>query len=184
MFMEPTFLFSVATLILQMILVLSAFVFLLRLHKKARIHTLLSWVGKNSILIVFVLSGGAALGTLYFSEVLKFAPCSLCWYQRAFLFPQVVVTGLAYARGYPRKIISEIILVLSLGGALLAVYHTIIYIRAQLSNFASTIPCDASGVSCTVQYFTHFGYITIPVISLTLFTSLIVLSLIMKKYDR
>lgn len=124
------------------------------------------------------------LGTLYLSEVLKYAPCSLCWYQRAFLFPQVVVTGLAYVRNYSRKIISEITLALSIVGAVIAVYHTVIYVKSRVIASSGIVPCDLTGVSCTVQYFTHFGYITIPVISLTMFTTLIVLSLIMKKYDR
>ncbi len=95
-----------------------------------------------------------------------------------------MVAGLAYVRHYKRKIISEIILALSLVGALIAVYHTAIYFKSRILVSAVTVPCDLTGVSCTVQYFTYFGYITIPVISLTMFTALIVLSLMMKKYDR
>ena len=33
----------------------------------------------------------AALGSLFFSEVMEFAPCSLCWYQRIFMYPLVIV---------------------------------------------------------------------------------------------
>ncbi|HAZ16914.1 MAG TPA: hypothetical protein DCY49_03360 [Candidatus Jacksonbacteria bacterium] len=184
MLFDPTFLVSLGALILQGLLVCVIVSVILRLHKKSRIHALLSLIGKNGALIIFILSGGAALGTLYLSEVLKYAPCSLCWYQRAFLFPQVVVAGLAYLRQYPRKILSEIILALSVVGALIAVYHTAIYFKSRVFVSAVIIPCDLTGVSCTVQYFTYFGYITIPVISLTMFATLIVVSLIMKKYDR
>lgn len=32
----------------------------------------------------------ATLGSLYFSEIMKFEPCVLCWYQRIFMYPFVL----------------------------------------------------------------------------------------------
>ena len=36
-------------------------------------------------LVVFI----SALGSIFFSEILKYPPCVLCWYQRICLFPLV-----------------------------------------------------------------------------------------------
>ena len=34
---------------------------------------------------------GTTLGSLFFSEVMELPPCSLCWYQRLFMFPLPIV---------------------------------------------------------------------------------------------
>ena len=44
---------------------------------------------------MFVLTFVASAITLYYSEVLGAAPCGLCWLQRVFLYPQVVIFGIA-----------------------------------------------------------------------------------------
>ena len=33
----------------------------------------------------------ATLGSLFFAEVMKLPPCSLCWYQRIAMYPLVVI---------------------------------------------------------------------------------------------
>ena len=33
----------------------------------------------------------ATLGALFFSEVMELPPCALCWYQRIFMFPLVLI---------------------------------------------------------------------------------------------
>ena len=40
----------------------------------------------------------ATAGSLYFSEVAGFVPCTLCWYQRIAMYPLVVILGLAASR--------------------------------------------------------------------------------------
>ena len=35
------------------------------------------------------------LGSLFFGEVMKLPPCTLCWYQRICLFPLVVILATA-----------------------------------------------------------------------------------------
>ena len=35
----------------------------------------------------------ATLGSLFLSEVMELPPCSLCWYQRLFMFPLPLVVG-------------------------------------------------------------------------------------------
>ena len=37
----------------------------------------------------------ATVGSLYFSEIAGFVPCTLCWYQRIAMYPLVVILGVA-----------------------------------------------------------------------------------------
>lgn len=36
----------------------------------------------------------ATSGSLYFSEIRGFIPCDLCWFQRIFMYPLVVILGI------------------------------------------------------------------------------------------
>ena len=50
-------------------------------------------IDRNWLLLfgAWLISTLAALASLFFSEVMEFAPCSLCWYQRIFMYPLVIV---------------------------------------------------------------------------------------------
>jgi len=47
--------------------------------------------GWNLIFACWILAAGATLGSLFFSEVMGLKPCVLCWYQRIFMYPLVVI---------------------------------------------------------------------------------------------
>ena len=51
---------------------------------------------KNQIMLYFswVVALIATLGSLYFSEIKQFIPCELCWYQRIFMYPLVLILGI------------------------------------------------------------------------------------------
>lgn len=105
----------------------------------------------------------ATSGSLYFSEVRAFVPCSLCWYQRIFMYPLVFILGIASFR-QDKKIIPYV-LPLSIFGGLIAFWHVLEENIPGLS-----IPMCNVGVPCTIKYVNHLGFITIPVMSLTAFT--------------
>jgi disulfide bond formation protein DsbB len=105
----------------------------------------------------------ATSGSLYFSEVRAFVPCSLCWYQRIFMYPLVFILGIASFR-QDRRIIPYV-LPLSIFGGLIAFWHVLEENIPSLS-----IPVCNVGVPCTVKYVNYLGFITIPVMSLTAFT--------------
>lgn len=105
----------------------------------------------------------AVLGSLFFSEVMKFEPCVLCWYQRIAMFPLAVIFAVGFwkkdpgVRGYAWPFI--------IIGVLIAVYHNLLYYGFIPKSIT---PCTA-GVSCTEQPFELLGFITIPFLSLTVF---------------
>lgn len=114
----------------------------------------------------------ATLGSLYFSEVMEFPPCVLCWYQRICLFPLVVIipAGLfPFDKGVVRYALP-----LSLAGWLTAAYHNLLYTGVIPKSLQ---PCS-KGVSCTEEYITLLGFLTIPLLSLLAFSAVIALLLI------
>lgn len=108
----------------------------------------------------------ATAGSLFFSYVMEFAPCVLCWYQRIFLFPLVVVLArglFPFDRGAVRYGLPLAIL-----GWLVAAYHNLVYVGVVPESLQ---PC-AKGVSCTEEYINLFGLLSIPALSLIAFTTL------------
>ncbi len=124
-------------------------------------------VGSVASIVAFLLSFFASALTLYYSEVLGFEPCPLCWWQRVFLYPQVVLFALVLVRG---TIVRSISIALSTIGLGFALYH-----HALQMLPAGTIPCPAVGVSCAQITLLEYGYITYPLMAATAFTFLIVL---------
>ena len=45
----------------------------------------------NLLFICWLIATTSTLGSLFFSYVMEFAPCVLCWYQRIFFFPLVIL---------------------------------------------------------------------------------------------
>jgi disulfide bond formation protein DsbB len=119
------------------------------------------------LLIIFFLSLIAMLGSLYFSDVLHYAPCVLCWYQRICLYPIVVISIIGYLRN--DKHVSSYILSLSSIGLLINIYQNLLYYKIIPEAIA---PCQ-NGVSCTTQYINWLGFITIPLLSGVTFISII-----------
>ena len=122
-------------------------------------------------LIVFT----STLGSLFFSYVMEFAPCVLCWYQRVCLFPLVIIL----ARGlFPFDLhVVKYALPLTACGWLLAAYHNLLH--AQLIP-ADMQPC-VKGVSCTEEYLELFGFLSIPLLSLISFTTLILILITLQR---
>ena len=119
--------------------------------------------------------GGSAL-TLFYSEILGFAPCGLCWLQRVFLYPQVVLLGLALYK--KDKNIVDYSIALSVAGGIVALYQHYLQMGGE-----AVLPCPATGPSldCASRFLFEFGYITFPLMSATLFAFLIVLMLFVRR---
>jgi disulfide bond formation protein DsbB len=123
---------------------------------------LIQWVSRHALTLVFLVSAGATAVSLFYSEVIGYPPCPLCWYQRVFMYPIALISGLALGKRDER--VADYLLALSGVGLLIALYHTSLQFGA-----ASILPCPTSAVSCAQQFVMEFGYITIPVMSLTAF---------------
>ena len=128
------------------------------------------FLGKNAVLGAFLISLVAVLGSLFYSELMGFEPCVLCWWQRIFLYPLLIIFGMAIWKRLPGAFLYAIPLTILAG--LIALYHA--YAPKILGS--SLLPCLAEGGDCFKVYVSAFGYITIPVMSLTVVAYILLLA--------
>lgn len=111
----------------------------------------------------------STLAALFIGEVLGQEPCTLCWFQRACMFPLAVVLGIAAFRsdvgiwryGLPLAVI----------GIGIALYHSLLY-AGVIS--AALQPCAATGPSCSGEDMRIFGSIPIPYLAVLGFGLIII----------
>ena len=134
------------------------------------------FVGKKAILLGFLVSLASISGSLFYSELVGFTPCVLCWWQRVFLYPQVVLFAVAL---WKRKtdVFAYAVPLVSLS-AILSLYHQFVYMGGK-----SLLPCTALGGACSKIYVLEFGYITIPMMSLTAALFILILAWAKKVYE-
>ena len=104
----------------------------------------------------------ALLGSLYYSEVAGYIPCTLCWYQRILMYPLtlIILIGILKQDDY----LPSYVLPFSIAGIFVAGYHYLI----QLGLFSHPAACEA-GIPCDMRWVNYFGFISIPFMALTAF---------------
>ncbi len=125
------------------------------------------------LFVCWLLASISTMGSLFFSYVMEFPPCVLCWYQRIFLFPLVIVLA-AGLFPFDKKVV-KFSLPLAAAGLLTALYHNLLY-----AGFIpkSAQPCT-QGVSCTEKYIDLFGFLSIPMLSLLSFSTITALLVVL-----
>lgn len=119
---------------------------------------------ENLLLFMWIVALTATMGSLYFSEIRGYEPCELCWIQRIFMYPLVIIIGLAYIQKNARIALTTA--VLSMIGGSISLYHYSI----QKVDFLSESTPSCGRVSCTGEYINLLGFITIPFLALLAFT--------------
>lgn len=144
--------------------------------KKSLVGRLSNLIGDNAMGIGLIIATMATVSSLFLSEVAGFPPCKLCWYQRIFMYPQVIVLGVGLL--YNDLKARLIALILSIIGVLIAVYHILVQF------FPASFKCSDEVANCALKSFTYYGFITIPVMSLVAFLAIIVVLLFSFKKTR
>jgi disulfide bond formation protein DsbB len=117
----------------------------------------------------------ATLGSLFFSQVMEFTPCVLCWYQRIVMYPLVIIFLVGALKAPESTFVFSAPLVCI--GWLIALYHNLLHYEVVPE---SASPC-LEGVSCSTVYIEWFGFITIPILSLFAFTLIGILLIYFKR---
>lgn len=127
------------------------------------------------LFMAWLIAAIATLGSLFFSEVMEFAPCALCWYQRIFMYPLVITLAIGL---FPvdRNAV-KYSLPLAGVGWFFALYHTLLYSGVIPESLQ---PCR-QGVSCKEVYIELFGFLSIPMLSLISFSAIISLLFVIKR---
>jgi disulfide bond formation protein DsbB len=118
---------------------------------------------------------GAVIGSLFFSEVKGFEPCLLCWWQRIFIFGAAILAWTGDIR--KSKLLRTQVIIFSIIGLGFAILHNYIDLFPS-----SGLDVCGTGVSCLKRYIDAFGYITIPMMSLTVLAAAFTIALLAKPH--
>jgi disulfide bond formation protein DsbB len=118
------------------------------------------------VFAAWLLAAVSTSGALFLSEVMRVAPCSLCWYQRVFMFPLALVLP---AGLFPldRKVV-RYASPLAAAGWLVALFHLLLT-KGFIPE--SVTPC-MQGIPCSRIEMEWFGFVTIPLLSLLSFSAI------------
>lgn len=162
------YILSALVLLSNIVIVVVISLFLFSAKAKAYI---LEHLERRPLEHIFIFSLLASLGSLMLSDIVGFPPCDLCWFQRIFMYPQVIISLVALIRKEKHAV--YYLLPLSVIGGVISFYQSYI----QWGGTNSILPCTASGGACGKLYIYSFGYITIPFMALFTFAYLTAISL-------
>ena len=168
---------ALGVLILQIVGL--AFLALFFLKKKfPDLQGVADFLRRRGLWIGLALTLGAMAASIYYSEILGILPCGLCWIQRIFLYPQVVLFVLAIWK--KDSGIADYIIGLSILGALTGLYQHYIQMGGE-----NVLPCPAvtTVADCAQRFMFEFGYITFPFAVFVLFAFLIILMFFVRSRD-
>ena len=131
---------------------------------------LYAFVHKYILELLFWAVLGAVVGSLVYANIIGFPPCDLCWYQRIFMYPQLIILFIAMRR--KDKSVIDYLVPLSVIGGVIALYHSFIQWGFSIGPL---IGCASVGGECAKVYVREFSYITIPFMSFTVFAYIIVM---------
>lgn len=130
---------------------------------RSRNNKFLNFFKKYAFIIGFLVSLSSVALSLFYSNVIGFPACELCYLQRIFLYPQAILFGMElYKRD---KSMVDFSLALAFFGSITSLFH--LYIE---NGGSSSLDCATGGsasISCAARYVYEFGYVTIPVMALT-----------------
>ena len=121
------------------------------------------------VFLAWLLATLSTLGALFLGEIMGYTPCQFCWYQRIAMFPLVLVLAAGLFPFDPKVI--RYALPLAFVGWLLAVFQMALVVGLIPE---SVTPCQ-KGVPCSELQVVWFGFISIPLLSVLAFSSIIAL---------
>ena len=139
--------------------------------------TWLTQVRASGLWIICMITTGAMVGSLYFSENVGFAPCKLCWYQRIAMYSIAIISFVAALRN--DKNIARYTIVLAPLGLVVSTYH---YLLEWFPNL-ETNACSLE-VPCTAVWFRELGFVTLSFMAGCAFVTVIAVSLAIMREEK
>ena len=165
---------ALGTIAMQVVVIALIAAYALRTRYQRAAQTV-SLVSGWAIWAAFLLSVAGIGLTLFYSEIVGYVPCGLCWFVRIFLYPQAFLYGVALWQ--KRHDVADYALSLAIPGAIIALYKHYLEMGG-----GALLPCPASGAGeCTRRYVFEFGYVTMPIMGFTLLALLIVLMVYLRQ---
>jgi len=122
-------------------------------------------------IVVALAAVGATAGSLYYSEVANYTPCTYCWYQRIAMYPMAVIVPLALLLR-DRGILRYSLALAGIGLAI-SIYH----VQLQVFPDQGSSSCGLTS-PCTAKWVDALGFMTIPQMAGITFAIIVVTSLV------
>ena len=132
-----------------------------------------TWARDAALPAATAIATFTTLASLYYSEVAGYQPCTLCWYQRIAIYPQVIVLGVASLRRDFE--VWRTAVPLAVVGGVISIWHIVIERNPALAG-----PCDPAN-PCTIKWVEEFGFLTIPTMALIAASAFIALTLLARR---
>lgn len=148
-------------------IVFAALFAILAAEHPAAVH-LRTFLTRHGQKAMFAIAATAMASSLYYSEIVHYTPCELCWFQRIAMYPLAVLLGIAVVT---RDRLSPKYPVALAGiGLTISIYHY------QLELFPNQAQlCTGEAVSCTVRFVEEFGFVSIPFMAGASFLTILLL---------
>jgi disulfide bond formation protein DsbB len=162
---------AIASIGISTIIILSYLFTKLFPVKSSIINNFNQLIYDNSVVFSWAIATLALLGSLFYSEISGFVPCTFCWYERIAMYPLVLILGIGILRR--NKEIWAYGLPFSLIGLVISIYHY----QLQIIPDQQSVSCS-SETSCSGSWIMEFGFVTMPFMALSTFLLISVLLLI------
>jgi disulfide bond formation protein DsbB len=164
--------------VVAMVLVVGALVRRSRRGRPGRLEPLRDDIGRMALTLAWVIALVTTLGSLYYSKVLEYVPCELCWYQRVCIYPFAVILGIAaWRRDAGIRVYAIPVFAI---GMVISVYHA--WIQAYPPDGGTSF-CTAD-VPCTTPYVWELGFVSLPFMALSAMVAMTVLLLVARPAPR
>ncbi len=120
-------------------------------------------VGPRAPVLALVVAAVTTAGSLYYSEIVGYIPCELCWYQRICMYPLVAVLAVGVVRKDRAVVWYAAPLVVV--GAPISLYHWLV---ERVPSLAESSSCSVFS-PCSIPFFEELGYITLAFMALSSF---------------
>lgn len=131
--------------------------------------------GWYALFFCWFLATFSMIGSLFFSEIMRFPPCIFCWYQRIAMYPLVILFAVGLFQ--PPRITFSFTIPFVIIGWIIALYHNLLHYGIVPE---SATPC-LEGLSCSTIYINWLGFITIPMLSFISFSILLIILINLKR---
>lgn len=127
------------------------------------------------LFVGWLLAVVSTVGSLFFSEVMDYVPCVLCWYQRIPMYALAVILGIALVTQDVNVV--KYAQPLALIGVALAAFHCLLYLGYVPKGIQ---PCSQD-IPCSEVKLQVWGFITIPLMSLAAFLAIVFVLFLLKR---
>lgn len=159
------------------LIIFTAFIFVISYSKNKKYSEMINCLESKSKWLILGASFLAVVGSLIYSEIFKFEPCALCWWQRIFIYPVFIIALVSIFKKDKNPF--EYIKFLMWPALLISLYHNYLITVAQKTE---AFLCDPGTLgACSDRYVEIFSVVDIPFMALSIILFILVVSTVAAK---